>query len=215
MKKLCGVVALLVILSLSVPSYGYFLIYNLSGTGKGINNGVPASIPWKGYFVVKISGQSILDANLIMYGKDSTKAKAYIEFDKDATGVTKLTATPDELGSFPNIYLIIDIKCETADFDFEGLTIGSKAVLLDIGTGGTQGVAKSAKGSLIVRQGRLLSSTDDVTGTGTISTSLWLPATKYVNQNNWTQDQIINTGDSHQKSLTQILESKGFNDATP
>jgi hypothetical protein len=111
--------------------------------------------------------------------------------------------------------LTIDIKCETADFDFEGLTVGSKGVLLDIGTGGLQGVAKGAKGALIVRQGRLLKSTDDVTGTGTISTSLWLPATKYVNQNNWTQDQIINIGDSHQKSLTQILEGKGFTDATP
>jgi hypothetical protein len=215
MKRLLGLVVLLVVLCMSVPSYGYYLIYNLSGSAKGINNGVPASIPWKGYFVVKVSGSSILDANLIMYGKDSAKAKVYVEFDKDATGVTKLTATPDELGSFPNIYLTIDIKCETADFDFEGLTVGSKAVLLDIGSGGLQGVSKGAKGTLIVRQGRLLKSTDDVTGTGTISTSLWLPATKYVNQNNWTQDQIINAGDIHQKSLTQILEGKGFTDATP
>jgi len=215
MKRLWGLAVLFVVLCVSVPSYGYYLIYNLSGAGKGVNNGVPASIPWKGYFVVEISGHSIVDANLIMYGKDSSKKSVYIEFDKDANGVTKLTATPNELGSFPNIYLTIDIKCETADFDFEGLTIGSKAVLLDIGTGGLEGVSKGAKGALIVRQGRLLKSTDDVTGTGTISTSLWLPATKYVNQNHWTLDQIINTGDSHQKSLTQMLEAKHFTDATP
>ena len=214
MKRLLGLAVLLVFLCVSVPSYGYFLIYNLSGKVAGVNDGVKASIPWKGYFVVKVSGQSIVDANLIMYGKDSAKAKVYLEFDKDAKGVTKLTATPDELGSFPDIFLTVDIVVDTADFDFEGLTIG-KAALVDIGTGGTQGVTKSAKGAFIVRSGKLLNSSDDITGTGTISSSLWLPATKYVNQNNWTPDQIINTGDSHQKSLTQILEAKGFTDATP
>ena len=56
---------------------------------------------------------------------------------------------------------------------------------------------------MIVWEGRLLNATDDVTATGTVSTSLWLPATKYANANDWTADKIINTGDSHQKSLKQ------------
>jgi hypothetical protein len=213
MKRLMGLVVLFVVLSMCVPSYGYFLIYNLSGSAKGVNDGVKASIPWKGYFVVKIIGDNVVDANLIMFGKDSAKAKVYVEFDKDATGVTKLTVTPDILGSLPDIFLTLDIVCNTADFDFEGLTIG-KAAIVDIGTG-TQGVTKSAKGVFIVREGRLLNSADDITGTGTISSSLWLPATKYVNQNSWTQEQIINTGDSHQKSLKQILDAKHFTNATP
>jgi len=143
---------------------------------------------------------------------DSSESEA--EHDKDATGTTKLLVHTDELGSFPNIFLTLDLLCDTADFDFEGLTVG-KAALVDIGTGGTQGVAKSAKGAMIVRDSMLLNLTDDIVGSGTISSSLWLPATKYVNQNSWTADQIINTGDSHQKSLTQILEAKGFTDATP
>jgi hypothetical protein len=214
MKRLLGLVVLFVVLCVSVPSYGYYLIYNLSGSIKGVNNGAPASISWKGYLVMHIIGSTVLDANLITYGVDSSKNKVYVEHDKDATGATKLVVIPDELGSFPNIFITADLVCNTADFDFEGLTVG-KAALVDIGTGGTQGAAKSAKGALIVRSGMLLKSTDDIVGTGTVSSSLWLPATKYVNQNNWTQDQIINAGDSHQKSLTQMLEAKGFRDATP
>jgi hypothetical protein len=213
MKRLLGLVVLLVVLCMSVPSYGYYLIYNLSGSAKGVNNGVAASIPWKGYIVMNISGTSIVDANLIMYGKDSAKANVYLELDKKATGVTKLTVTPGELGSFPNIFLTVDIKCDTADFDFEGLTMG-KAALIDVGAG-TQPAGKGAKGVMIVWEGRLLNATDDVTATGTVSTSLWLPATKYANANGWTTDQIINTGDSHQKSLKQILAAKHFTDATP
>ena len=83
---------------------------------------------------MNISGTSIVDANLIMYGKDSAKANVYLELDKKATGVTKLTVTPGKLGSFPNIFLTVDIKCDTADFDFEGLTMG-KAALIDVGAG--------------------------------------------------------------------------------
>jgi hypothetical protein len=216
MKRLLGLVVLFVVLCVSVPSYGYFLIYNVSGSVKGVNNNAPASISWKGYLVLKISADSVLDANLITYGLDSTKTKVYVEHDFDATGAFKLGVTPGVNISSKGVLLTVDLVCDTVKttFDFEGFTVG-KAAYQDIGSGSKEWVASSAKGVMIVRQGKLLSSADDITGTGTVSSSLWTVGTKYVNQNSWTQDMIINTGDSHQKSLTQMLEAKGFNEVIP
>ncbi len=129
MKRLLGLVVLFVVLCVSVPSYGYYLIYNLSGSAKGINNGVPASIPWKGYFVVEVISDNIVDANLIMYGKDSTKAKVYLEFDKGATGVNKLTITADRLGSYPNYYLTVDINATLRILTLKGLQSAARQFL--------------------------------------------------------------------------------------
>jgi hypothetical protein len=218
MKRLLGLVVLFVVLCVSVPSYGenHFLIYNLSGSVKGVNGNEPASISWKGYLVMYLSdAPAILDANMIIYGKDSTKAKVYVELGYKATGATKLTVTPDvHISSKDVVSLVVDIACETSTFDFEGLTIG-KASFIDIGLGDKRWVAKSAKGSMLLRGSMLLDPDDYIEGTSAVSSSLWAPATKYVNQNGWTSDMIINTGDSSQKSLTQILEAKGYTDATP
>ena len=218
MKRLLGLGVLFVVLCMSVPSYAnHFLIYKLSGSAKGVNGNEPASIPWKGYLVMYVSdAPALLDANLIIYGKDSTKTKVYVELGYKATGATKLNLTPGvHISSKDVISLTVDMWCDTVDFDFEGITVG-KAALTDIGAAtGKKYVAKSAKGSMLVWDGMMLDPDDNITGTGTVSSSLWTAGTKYVNQNNWTQDQIINTGDSHQKSLTQSLEDKGFSDVTP
>ena len=56
MRKLLGLVVLLVILSVCVPSYGYFLIYNVSTTVKGADyaTDLKTTIPLKGYLVLNL-----------------------------------------------------------------------------------------------------------------------------------------------------------------
>jgi hypothetical protein len=223
MKRLLGLCVLFVVLFVSVPSYGnHYLIYNLSGKAAGVNGNEPASISWKGYLVMYLSdAPALLDANLIIYGKDSTKAKVYVELGYKATGATKLNLTPGVYvtmhNGMPVVSLTVDMWCDTVDFDFEGITVG-KATETDIGAAtGKKYVAKSAKGCLLAWGGMLLDPDDDIVGTSTVSSSLWLPATKYVNQNNWTQEEIIHTGRTvngkHQASLIERL--KGYSDATP
>ena len=71
-----GLVVLFVILSVCVPSYGFFLIYNVTGPVKGVNDEAKATIPLKGYLVFQLDdiAGTLVDANLIIYGKDSSES---------------------------------------------------------------------------------------------------------------------------------------------
>jgi hypothetical protein len=215
MKRLLGLAVLFVILSLCVPaSYGqpsdYFLIYNVSFTVKGANNGLAASIPLKGYLVVNIddSDGSIADANLILYGNDSlnSKRKTYVQLNKSASDSTYVSAR-----TYYNGNLIgLDVwSYSHAPFYFEMFAIG-KMASKDIGLGSTKNVASSLKGPISVWGGMLLDANDVILGTGNVSESLDLKATKYFNQNGWTQDQIIELGSPAHEGLIPILEAKGY-----
>ena len=202
-----GLAVLFVVLCVSVPSYGHFLIYNLSGSVKGVNGTAQASIPWKGYLLMNISDSTskLVDANLIMYGKDSSKKPVYVEHDYNATDVYQLDMNSWVQGSF----WAFNLRCNTTAFDFDGLIIG-KAALTDIGLGAPnkKWVTSSATGTMMVWKDMLLDPVDDIAGGGTISASLYTVATKYANSTNGTtQDQLIASG-------IQQLKNKGFNPAT-
>jgi hypothetical protein len=212
MRRLVGLAVLFVVLCVSVPSYGvvssnYFLIYNVSCTVKGANNSNKASIPWKAYCVVKLDGSdSLVDVNLIMYGKDSTKAKVYVELDYHATGSYYL----DEDLWWQGDFVVLDFWDYTDPFDFEGLVTGLSAPK-DIGLGTTQKkwVASSLTGPMTAYGSMLFDQYDYIAGGGIISASLDLKTTKLVNANGWTQENIIETGGDiagkHQKSLIERL----------
>jgi hypothetical protein len=221
MRRLLGLAVLFVVLCMSVPSYGqsdYFLVYNASYTVKGVNGGndVKASIPWKAYYVVTLdSGDNLVDVNLIMYGKDSSKKNVYVNFGHNSTSPYKLGEYCPRQGDF----VVIDIWPNNNIFDFEGLVVGM-ATPKDIGLGTTskKQVASSMTGPMIVWHGMMFDPNDDIAGGGTISASLDLKTTKLVNANGWTQENIVEIGGTiagkHQKSLIEILTSRHFNQAT-
>lgn len=207
MKRLLGLSVLFVVLCMCVPSYGnHSLIYNVSGAVKGINNNASVSIPWKGYLVVTLSDSSaFLDANLIMYGQNSAKKKVYIEHGYKETDVNSLGVVHQVHDTF----LTFDFTCDTADFYFEGYILG-KVALIDVGRPVKKLVAAKPSGTMIVRGLMIFDQDDDVEGTSAVSCSLWTAATKYVNSNSWTVNQIIDTGDGSYKGLIPQLVAKGY-----
>jgi hypothetical protein len=218
MKRLMGLAVLFVVLSVCVPaSYGnsgyYYLIYNVSCTVKGANHDVKASIPLKAYLVLRFADgcDTLADANLIMYGKDSSKNKVYVQLNKYSS-TTSIIGT--ELYGGP--FVIFDFWTDSSvPFDFQGIVVG-KGAFKDIGLGTTQKkwVASSMTGSILVWDGMLLDADDWMTGTGTVSASLYTAATKAVNTYGLTQDQIIVSGYGAYKGIIQTLQAKGFSAAT-
>jgi hypothetical protein len=222
MKRLLGLVVLFVVLYMYVPaSYGapasyYFLIYNVSTTVKGADADTDAkvTIPLKGYLVLKFADgcDTLVDANLILYGNDSNtpkKQKKYVQLNHSDDA--------DLLGAYVwHVGDLIFVDFWGRDiFDFE-ITMQGKESLKDIGFGTTkQTVASSIKGVTIVWYDFLLgpSPDQDVSGTANASATLWTTGTKYVNQNGWTQDEIIN-GKGLDDGLLQILENKKYSAAT-
>lgn len=215
MKRLVGLVVLVVVLSVCVPSYGYFLLYNVSASVKGVNNSTPASIAWKGYLVLDINDSSddLDDANLIIYGKNSSKAKVYVVLNEsDSNGFIDTDLWSQ--GNFA-VFNFWSYGNPSSPFDFEGLVLG-KGAYKDIGLGVStkKWVASSMKGTTMVWEGMLLDADDDIAGTGTVSASLYTVATKAINTYGLTQDQILVDGYLTYPSLINGLKAKGFVAAT-
>ena len=206
MKRLLGLAVLFVVLSVCVPSYGYFLIYNVSGSAKGVNNETPASIAWRGYLVLNIDdSDNLMDANLIMYGKDGDKAKVYVVLnDSDSDGFLDTS-----LWWQGNFMVLNFWSYGSNPFNFEGLILGKEA-LKDIGFGilDKRWVASSLKGTMMVWDGMLLDSDDEIAGTGKVSATLYNIATKVVNEDNWTQKEIMD------ELILIVTEDKGYVEAT-
>ena len=207
MKKLAAVLLMLTIAGICSPSYGYFLIYRMSAPVKGVDGakGKAQTIPLKTYMVLDIDdiNESLRDANLIMYGKDSKNKKVYVELnisdsDKFTDGVKW------QMGD----YLFVDFW--TSDdsnnpFWFEGLAFGRRKER-DIGLGEKYYVAGSLKGAFMVWGFMLLDADQDIAGTCNISASLWSQKTLVANFDMKTKKQIVD-------ELITILEGQRYSPA--
>lgn len=212
MKRLLGLAVLFVVLSASVPSYGYFLVYNVSYTVNGADKSTNAkvTIPLKAYLVVNLddSNNELVDANLILYGNDTSGNKKYVQLNySDSNSFLGADVWRTGTEAFVSLW----DNAGTLDFD---IVLHGKSALKDIGFGASDKmqVAGSIKGVTIIWGGFLLgpSTSQDVSGTATASASLNTAGTKSINQHGWTQDQIIE-GDG---GLISMLEGKGYVKAT-
>lgn len=213
MKKLLAALVVLIAFGICTPSYGVSLIYKLSISVKGVDDvtGLPKSIPLKGYLLLHYTddGQSLsfADANLIMYGKDVTKNKVYVELDYSGNDLLdKSIWTQGTSYDFLNLWTYYD-----EPFNFEGLMFG-KQKAADIGGGTTLiDCVSSYKGAFWVYSGMLLDHVFDISGTGTISAKLWTAFTKKVNDDTmglwYTQDRIL-----EEIKLTYLI---GYANVTP
>jgi hypothetical protein len=212
MKRISAILVAMVMLMMCTSSFGYFLIYNASSSVKGVNGTAAASIAWKGYLVMNLndSTDELVDANLVMYGKDSNKNKVYVVLNQsDSDGFLHT-----DLWSQGN-FVVFNLWSYVNPFDFEGLVIGKGAVK-DVGFGSSdlKWVGSSIKGTSMVWDGMLLDPDDEIAATGTISASLYTVATKAVNTYGMTQDQIVVSGYLTYPSIIQLLQSKGYVAAT-
>jgi|WetSurSiteA1Bulk_404760.scaffolds.fasta_scaffold73923_1 hypothetical protein len=216
MRRLLGLAVLFVVLYMCVPSYGYFLIYNISTTVKGADDatGKTVTIPMKGTLVMNIddSCDTLVDANLILYGKNASGQKVYVQLnysdsDKFLRGGIWYVGNS----------MFIDFRGEPP-FGFEILLQG-KSSLKDIGkgTGNKKSVPSSMNGVAMLWDSFVLGpdANQAVSGTANASATLWVEITKFANANEWTQDTLLGTGTIAHEGLLQILVAdKGFSAAT-
>ena len=98
MKRLSALFVVLVMLGICTSSYGYFLIYKLSGTIRGamynrsdtktigitVDDTNAVTIPFRGLLVMNLvinDTNSLIDANMIIYGRDTNDHKVYVQLN--------------------------------------------------------------------------------------------------------------------------------------
>jgi hypothetical protein len=206
MKRLSALFVVLVMLGISTSSYGYFLIYNLTGTIRGIiynradtntmgiDDTNAVTIPFKGSLVMNLDNDtnSLIDANMIIDGKDPNGHKVYVQLNaSDSNGF--LNPNILERGNKRRFYVLNG----KSPFDFNSFMLGTVRNT-DIGLAHRKLIATTLKGAITVEDSIFLDVDHNITGVGTISASLFTLATNGVNNLNntfpitpRTQDEII------------------------
>jgi len=219
MKRILGLVVLFTVLSTCVPSFGnYFLLYNVSTTVKGVDyddaEGA-VTVPTKGYLLLTLDDSNeFVDANLVLYGKNTENVKVFVELGYNDIGFLGDTYTWAAYGYF-FIYLQ-----GMGYFDFEAQLIG-KTKLKDIGLGTTEkkDVASRVKGVIAVWEDMLLDSSQDIKGTANMSMTLNNRLTKSFNDTEptWDANSIMNGQEIEgvNRGIKPDLVRKGYDNATP
>jgi hypothetical protein len=182
MKRLSALFAALVILGVCTSSYGYFLIYNLTGSLKGTEGTVDIkkdTTDFKGYLVLDINNDTneLADANMFIYGRDPNNHKVYVRLNAsdsneflDASILYRDKRNFYELNGKP-------------PFDFRIVVMG-QVNRTDIGLKHAKEIAPSLGGVITNEEGMLLKPGQELTGTGNISATLYGVATRGVNDPN-------------------------------
>lgn len=192
MRKLSVALIVLMMFGICSSSHGFFLIYKVSAPVKGVDGttGSPMSIPLNGYLVLNYtlenSSYTLEDANFIMYGKNITKSKVYVELDYTGNELLDTDSWAHGTG-----YKFFDLS-SYSPFEFEGHMFG-KIKTVNVGGITLVDCVTSLKGVFWVEGGMLLNPALDIAGTADISASLWTSATKSINLDpaTWTQDAIL------------------------
>jgi len=161
---------------LCVPSYGYILVYNMSGSYKAVN--VPADPnlatlhpkSFKGYLVMDVNDANgaIEQSTAVIYGRNAGGGKVYIT-------VSDVVYVSGQYGQYMDIELFMN------NYKFDTVMIG-KVKTMDVGGSLFTGVGINLKGHLLFYEdGYLLDDTEYLTGSGTSSLSLNSRRTKEAN----------------------------------
>jgi hypothetical protein len=201
MKRLSAVLVVLVMLGMCTSSYGYFLIYNLSGRIKGTDGTVDVkkvTIPFKGFLVMNFDDDtnSLVDANMIIYGKNQNRHKVYVQLNAHDSNEFLDTAVLKQ--DVRNFYSLNG----ESPFGFGSLIMGNvhrRTIGRDIvGHALRKDIAPDLSGVITQEEGIFFALDEDVAGVGRISASLYGVATRGVNNpRNYvaphTQEGIIDT----------------------
>ena len=191
MKRLSALFVVLVMLGICTSSYGYFLIYKLSGTirgimynrsdtyTKGIDDTNAVTIPFKGCLVMNLDNDtnSLIDANMIIYGRDPNNHKVYVQLNSNDSNEF-LDPYTLERGNKRHFYVLNG----KSPFDFNAFMMGHVGKAnIGLPDGNRILLASSLKGSITAENSIFLSLDQKIVGVGNISASLWTLATKGVN----------------------------------
>jgi len=200
MRKLLGLTVVLAVLGVCAPSYGYILVYKITGGMKAVEWNVQKkiiSISVKGYAAIDIndSNEAVNDKQMVLYGKDASGNLKYYEdsLDEDRAGV--------DLYQIANV-VELDIWDYNSPFYYEFVMTGN-VKLTDVGASSKEFAASSLSGSLITWWAQLLDSSQELFGSGAATMTLDTTHTKAANQGSLSVDAVIST-------FIAGLEAKGY-----
>ncbi|MGA2092506.1 MAG: hypothetical protein ABSH16_03735 [Sedimentisphaerales bacterium] len=169
MKTLKVWVIVIVMLAVSVPSFGYILVYNTFGRIRAVDSitNTLAGVMLRGYLVLDINDNNAVvdDFDWICYGKDGEGDKVY------------MYNTPDDL------QIEVDGRYETLYIDVPSgwqATLFGRITNRNIGLGSKQAIAYTMSGNLILLDSFVF---DDQTLRGGGSMSMTLNSTQTINAN--------------------------------
>jgi hypothetical protein len=205
-KKLSAVLVVLVMLGICTSSYGYFLIYNLTGAVRGVDtNDTVVTIHFKGYLVMDFNdSNSLIDANMIMYGRDSHRHKVYVQLNaSDSNEFLAVTISPRDKRTFYELN-------GSSLFDFNLFMMGS-VFRRNIGLAQGKDIASELRGVITNQEGIFFTLDQEITGVGTdISASLFTLATRGVNDPHNHFPITPHTQDGIVDALKEILAKKHY-----
>jgi hypothetical protein len=193
MKILSVLFAVLMMLGICTSSYGYFVIYDLSGTIKGTEGTVHVdkeTISFDGYLVMKFDDDtnSFEDANLLLNGRDPNDHKVYVQLNaSDSNGFLDPSIWYRDVRNF--------YELNTAPpFDLR-IVVRGDVKSKDIGLAGKKRIASDMKGIITSHEGMLFIADQELAGVGNyVSVWLYTSLTKTANEPGaeWTQDEVVN-----------------------
>jgi hypothetical protein len=211
MKRLSAVLVVLVMLGICTSSYGYFLIYTLSGQIKGTNGTVDVkkkTISFRGYLVMNFDDDtnSIVDANMFISGKDHDR-RVYVQLNMhDSNGFLDANILPQDERNFYTLH-------GNSPFGFSALIMGDVHHGRIIGRDAEgllikKDIATSPSGAITQEEGIFLALDQNIAAVGNMSASFYSVATKGVNNPNnhispHTQEGTVDT-------LKEILASHHY-----
>jgi hypothetical protein len=191
MNKLRVWILVLVMLSVSAPSFGYVLVYKTYGRLKAVNSEANslAGVPIRGYLIMDLNETNgeVNDVYWVTYGKDTEGTKVYT------------LSVPDlqlqVCGRYQSVYMNID----------EGwfVTIIGRQTYKNVGLAESKPLAFTMSGSFIVYDSIAFDMTQLLRGSGTMVTTLSSTMTQASNQATKTVDDVLN-------DVITLLEAAGY-----
>ena len=202
MRKLLGLTVVLAALGVCAPSYGYILVYKVTGGMKAVEWNVQKkiiSVSVKGYAAIDIddSNGAVNDKQMVLYGKDASGNLKYYEdsLDEDRAGV--------DLYQTANV-VEVDIWDYNSPFYYDFVMTGN-VKLTDVGASNKELAASSLSGSLITWWAQLLDDNQELFGSGAATMTLDTKQTKAANAGSKTADDIITTFIAGLKGYIKII----------
>jgi hypothetical protein len=207
MRKLLVLSVVAAALMVCAPSYGYILVYKVTGGMKAVEWNVEKiiSVSVKGYLALDINNVSeeVDDAEMVLYGKDVSGDLVYFD-DTLGGGGNRINwdATGDVVG--------VDVWNYSDPFEHEFMMTGKvKATDVGLGTSTKKLAASSLKGSLVIWWAQILDDSQDLFGSGTATMTLDTKQTKAANAANVITPGSVTVGTIIDTFITG-LQAKGY-----
>jgi hypothetical protein len=191
MKRLAAICVLLAAIVLSAPSYGYVLVYNVSGTLRAVdtqtNNWDRTMV--QGLLVADVEEGIVVGTDVVLYGRDEEGNRVYIE--SDAVTMT----------------LYGDSAAVVGDVGQGGSMVltGGRMRGRNRGRDIASNVPSMLDGDIRVIGGTLFDADQTLTGAGDLSATLDSMQTRNANRTGQTLDDVIN-------GIIMRLEARGYVD---